>query len=1149
MGPLGVPGGVASKGASNSFHLAKALVRIAKPLVAVAVLCLAWSTPVRALDPSLKITQYAHDTWQQRDGLPSTVIQAIAQTPDGYLWLGTPTGLVRFDGVHFVPVPTVPDDPNRKEYIVCLVVAPDGALWIGTRYAGLRRITSAGAEVVKLPLVDQGTRGLQFDATGTLYVGTMNGLFRVDAKGEATRCVTRESYISSVSRTSDGRIWVGFQGYQSGVEFIGPTGLVPILNESAMVVNDVAIDGAGRTWIATSDALALWADGEITRWMTGNGTPYQRISKLLRDADGTLWVGGEAGLSRIVPGRPRDAAPENLPIGEITALCEDREGSLWIGTHDGLHRIKNVNAIPWGRREGLPSDSIPSVVAGADGSVYLMTTSPSGVLQMTNGIPTWYDSVIDGPSYLAKDGSLWVGTVARLSQLKNGQIRHFGTAEGLLKPWIAAVCEDEQGLLMSYSNLVGLRRWNGRETTCYRLRDGSEFTAPFHILSMLRSANDVVWAAGYDGLWRLDHGEITRYTTAVGVESSHTWYEEHPQSAQYFHTVLPPGMNSYVVESLAEDSTGTLWAATQRGGLLRVRDGVFTSFTTKEGLRTNQLSSVLVDQAGDLWMSSPDGILHVLRRDLDAVMEKRAATFPCAVFTRDDGLRNNECVNAYYPTAAKSRDGRLWFSTRDGVVSIDPAKLRRNDLPPPVHIEQVLVDGRAANLRAPLVLDPDTQKVEFRFTALSLLAPDRVRFRYQLVGYDNAWVDAGTTRLTQYTRLSPGEYTFRVIACNNDGVWNETGATFRFSLQPHFYHTFWFAGLCIVGAVGAGLGLHRWRVHDFRMREVELQRRVAERTVELSQANNDLQREVLERERAQQELNRVHRDLVTASHQAGMAEVATGVLHNVGNALNSVNVSTDIITRTVSGSKLPSLRRIVEMLRAHRSDLAAYLTSDPKGRQIPEFLDQLCSVAAGEHELLGREVQDLRKSVEHIREIVAMQQEYAKIGGLAELVRTSSLVEDAIRINAAALDRLGVQVVRDFGPDAPEVRMHKHKALQILVNFIQNAGHACAASDRADKQITIRIRREQERVRIDVADNGVGIAAELRNKIFTYGFTTRKDGHGFGLHTGAIAAKEMGGQVLVESDGPGLGATFTLCLPAKLDDESSVETAASVRRS
>jgi signal transduction histidine kinase len=291
-------------------------------------------------------------------------------------------------------------------------------------------------------------------------------------------------------------------------------------------------------------------------------------------------------------------------------------------------------------------------------------------------------------------------------------------------------------------------------------------------------------------------------------------------------------------------------------------------------------------------------------------------------------------------------------------------------------------------------------------------------------------------------------------------------------------------------------------------------------------------RDITARKQAEEKLEQVHKQLLEVSRQAGMSEVATSVLHNVGNVLNSVNVSSSIISEKIRDSKVPNIAKAVALMRAHESDLAGFLTNDPKGKQLLDYLSNLATHLAQEQEEILLEAGSLAKKIMHIKEIVAMQQSYAKSPGIQESLSGADLMEDAIRMNIGSIERHHVKLVREYA-EVPPILVEKHKVLQILVNVIRNAKYACDNSGREDKQITLRIANGDNTVKISVADNGVGIPAENMTRIFNLGFTTKKNGHGFGLHSGALAAKELGGKLVASSEGLDRGATFTLELPVQ----------------
>jgi signal transduction histidine kinase len=420
-------------------------------------------------------------------------------------------------------------------------------------------------------------------------------------------------------------------------------------------------------------------------------------------------------------------------------------------------------------------------------------------------------------------------------------------------------------------------------------------------------------------------------------------------------------------------------------------------------------------------------------------------------------------------------------------------------------------------------------------------------------------VEAGDRRLAVYNNLKPGRYTFRVTAANNDGIWNNAGDSLAIELRPYFYQTVWFYLLGGVLALAALGGIYAWRVRHLMNRQRSLQKasvlleaEVASRTRELAVANASLQHEevqlkqrtqaleteVEERKRMELENERIHCELLEKSRQAGMAEIATNVLHNVGNVLNSVNVSASLVVDSVKKSKAASLVKVAAMLREHEHDLGTFITSDAKGRQLPVYLGQLSEQLLADQKAAVGELHLLVKNIEHIKEVVTMQQNYARVSGVKEVINIRELVEDGLRINEVSLNRHQVKVIREF-ENVPPMNIEKHKVLQVLLNLIRNAKFACDESGRKDKQMTMRVANGEGRIKISVADNGIGIPPENLTRIFSHGFTTRKDGHGFGLHSGALAAKEMGGALTVRSDGPGKGATFTLELPSNRNEDSN----------
>ncbi|MFA5265866.1 MAG: two-component regulator propeller domain-containing protein, partial [Opitutaceae bacterium] len=702
------------------------------------------------LDSHVPVSQFAHDVWLQRDGLQASTVQAINQTSDGYLWLGTPAGLVRFDGVRFTVIPTFSDDPTRRENISSLWPAADNSLWIGTT-TGVRQLKNDAASIVYLSTANLRVLSVLVDRNGSLKIGTASGLFQIQGEQELVAIPTVNIGNAVLTEDVQGRLWVGATEWVECID--GDKRItIPIPGTRSTAI---LAGSHGEVWIGTTLGLFCWKEGELIPLAKDNDLLGGYITALCEDRDGNLWVGISTGIIRISAGTKKPfTSADQINLDGVQTLFEDKEGSLWIGTSDGLHRFKDISVTSWTADERLASNVAASAIEGADGSMYIINGIVQiGITQLKDGKITSYPSANGGPPYIARDGSLWLGQSSLLTRIKDGKVSQFGPDQGVPSQWISAITEDDESMILCFGNLNSLCRWKDGRTTPYLLRDGSPLTVPFMIVSIYRENDGTLWMAGFDGLWRVKDGDITRYTTPAGLEERKAWYEQNPQSPKYFHTVVSPGMADHYLEGITHDGQGTFWISSRRGGLTRFRNGKFTAYTTKEGLLTNQIYSVLIDNSNDLWMSSPRGLFRVRGLDFENLDAGRIRSLQCRVFTTADGMRSEECLNEYQPAGWKQSNGALWFPTRRGMVSIDPRRIRQNTLPPPVVLEKVVVNGDSLSGLHYLVLQPGLEKIEFHYTALSLLVPDRVRFKYQLEGYDKDWIEGGSQRVAYYTRI------------------------------------------------------------------------------------------------------------------------------------------------------------------------------------------------------------------------------------------------------------------------------------------------------------------------------------------------------------------------------------------------------------
>ncbi len=1179
-----------------------------------------------ALDPGKSLFQYNCRSWTRQSGLPANGISAIVQAKDGYLWLGSVAGPVRFDGINFELIDFGKPKRFRATETTGLSASKTGGLWVGINNWGVASIVD-GKNVSRLegPAFEGMSRSIMSlveGADGDLFVAAQDQAGRIKG-GKTYETIlpppgtTNINYdVLTAYQDSQGRVWfgtmkAGLYFWQAGVLTKFPD---PALDNT--VITAVAVDAQGVINVGTINGLIQYN----SRYQKLPGMfQTAEIRSLLVDRHGILWVGTSGtGLVRcqgdvVTHFRKNDGLADDF----VTALAEDQEGNLWVGTRNGLSQLSDIKIPTFGKTEGLTADVDISVTSSRRGGIWVATSS--GLTHFNGGTNTQTYAQDAGP------GSTWISL---LLEAKNGDVYMSDGAMAIQvfsggkivarypnKDYPSALVEDAQGVIAAVSGK--LYRVNTNSISPYLLSNGEQASMAYPY-AMTAGKDGSLWIADAGmGIVRLKDGSLTNWMLGIGADA-------------------PKVLTVY------EDKDGTVWAGSTMG-IARLKNGQLRLITKSDGLFEDVVLGLILDDHDRFWADGVRSIFSVTRQALNDFADGKTTHVDCNVYNSLSAVKSVE-RNKQKMSGCKSLDGRIWFPTAQGVVMIDPTNITVNPVPPQVHIDVVRVNGRGSAGTGTVVVPPGKGELEFQYVGLSFVAPESIQYRYKLDGYDKDWVEAGNRRFAFYTNLKPGPYKFHVIAENADGVWNQTGDTVNIELRPHFYQTIW----CYLVSVGLALGtfavVFTWRVSYLKHKQRALQeannlleQRVEARTKELAY-ERDLFRSLLDNaadriyfkdvnskfircskskwirsgaseseiigktdfdlfheaharpafedeqniirtgqplvgklekeihpdglttwvltakmpwrdskgniigtfgiskdvtaiKEAEIKLETLHRQLVDASRQAGMAEVATSVLHNVGNVLNSVNVSTILILDTLRKSKLSNVSRLAAMIQEHQDNLGAFFTTDPRGRELPGYLGRLAEHLTGEQARLLQEVEQTRNHVEHIKDIVSMQQNYAKISGVVEKVAVVDLVEDALRMNGSALARHDVQVIRDFPAQPIEINVERQKVLQVLVNVIRNAKYACDDAGRKDKQMTMQVRSADGRVQIAVKDNGVGIPAENLTRIFNHGFTTREKGHGFGLHSGALAAKEMGGTLSAQSDGPDQGATFILELP------------------
>jgi ligand-binding sensor domain-containing protein/signal transduction histidine kinase len=1068
--------------------------------------------PAFALDPERDLSQYICRTWNRQNGFPGNGVNAIAQTKDGFLWIGTQKGLIRFDGVEFKALPLPENKLFRHEAISSLCVSKDGGLWFGIQKGafGCYRPASGFFAPTNEPWMDprMDVLSLLEASDGSLWVGSeREGTAHLPKNGPAILFPEVPQCIS-IFEDSRRRTWLGTG---TGLYCWQKGKVVPFPDDSLSneIVFALTEDSAGQIWVGTQHGLRCYGP-DLRQKTTAPIVPP--LSKLLCDSHGVVWIGTyQEGLCRYKDGAYTQLQKsDGLADDQVTALFEDRDGNIWVGTRDGLSVISDVKLPVFSQSEGLPKASYHGVGASAQGGLW--AAGSAGISRLIDGRATNYSTEAGLSStwmklvFEASDGDVYMVNGNREVEIfRDGKVvaRHTYRNQ-----WPTGLAEDSHGVVVSAGG--DLLRADRTGLTPYQFR--SNALPPFNWIRSLATGRDgSVLVASVNGFFRVKDGGYQR----VGTENG-----------------LPAGDVLWA----REDDGGAVWIGSA-GGLGRIKGSQVNSWTREDGLFDNFIRSVIPDDDGRLWIQSSQGIFYVTKTNLDDVAEHKGWQVKCVSYDGLDAVKTIETADVEY-SACKTSDGRIWFPCPQGLVMVDPKRAARAGSPPPVHIEQVRVNGGDYNLRHPAAVLPGKGELEVQYTAPAFIAPEKMQYRYRLEGFESGWTEAGTRRSAFYTNLKPGRYKFRVQARNGGDFVVVGGDGFEIELLPHFYQTAWFYAMCGGAGVAALAGIIAWRGRHLKRKQRVLQKardsleaEVRNRTAELKERTLSLEKEIEERKRMQSEIERVHRELMEASRLAGMAEVATGVLHNVGNVLNSINVSTTLLTEVINRSKIRLIGRTAALLKEHDADLGRFMTSDPKGQQLPNFLAELSEHLSQEQEQARAELALLEKNVDHIKEIVATQQSYSKAAGVSTLENLADLVEHALRINQASLEEHGVRLVREFGEDLPEIIVDRHHVLQILVNLVANAKYACDQTSRPDKQVTVRVAKGGNRISVSVIDNGIGIPPENLTRIFNHGFTTRKDGHGFGLHSGVLAAKNMGGELRAHSGGLNQGATFTLELP------------------
>jgi len=725
--------------------------------------------------------QFRFDSWTTDNGLPQASINSILQTRDGFLWFTTFGGLVRYDGLRFQVFNTVNSKGLKTSRFLHLFEDREGALWIGNERQGVTRYKDGAFTTYStehgLPV---GNVNFRADARGNLLALVNDGsstflAFRWTGEGFVPYAPPEGEPRSNIISQTPNAVWSAEDGHLRKFE----NGRLTVDFPFQLPIQRVFEDSSKRLWIAVGGTTTLYqlADNRVTTYSLKDGLLDKRFFVAFEDRQKRIWFGSQLGLTVFSDGKFTSyQLADGLAPGGVTAIYQDREGTVWVGTEGGLTRVTERVVSSFATRDGLAGEN-----------VY--------------------------PIYQDRAGRIWIGSWFGLTVYENGKFQDAGKRFGLTESRITAFHEDRAGNFWIGTLSDGL----------YRIRDGQVTRYPrqqapgSQVRAIYQDHVGNVWFVAEDVLVKFKDESFTKYSDA-SLDGPNYTVNEDRQGRLWIGTTIglviyqqgtftpfteKDGFGGGMVRAFVEDADGVCWIGMYDNGLYRFKDGKFTHYTTNEGLFDNGAFQILEDSQGSFWISCNLGIYRVKKSELNDYADGRIRKITSIPYNRRDGMLNSECNGGGQPAGIKASDGRLWFPTQGGVAVINPGAVPLNSHPPPVVIESASVDTKPVDVKAKIHLQPGQTYLEIHYSGLSFINPELVKFKYRLEGSDENWIDADTRRVAYYTHLPPGNYRFRVLAANRDGIWNEDGAALEITVLPQIWQTWWF--LLLITASGAAI--------------------------------------------------------------------------------------------------------------------------------------------------------------------------------------------------------------------------------------------------------------------------------------------------------------------------------------------------------
>lgn len=747
-------------------------------------------------------SQYQIQTWTTDEGLPQNTVSSILQTPDGYLWMTTLDGLVRFDGVRF----TIFNKHNTVDFATNrlgqLVQSPNGDLWFGTESDFVMRYHAGRFMIYALSAgksPNNSIGNLILDNNGSPVAFSNAGIFRWNGENFVPfTALAGENHKSSVWWSKSGAFWYSNENILHRLKDGKISDFQLPGDKNTTYIVKLFEDSRGRLWMGTRAGLFVVENENLKTYTMADGLPSNDAKPSAEDRDGNIWIVTIGGVAIITPDGKISTVTTAQGLSEnySTTVFQDREGGIWVGTfHRGLNHLTKQTIQFYSVKDGLAAAVVHPVYQLSNTDIVL------GGGSLTRHHDHQFShfsekekSIPNAATAIAQDrtGRIWFGHWSGAYYYENGKFKDFTERLGQ-KTSIVDIHEDESGVLWFASN-VGLFRYQNDVVT---LLTNAQNLVSNDVKVIHESPDGTLWFGTYGGLSKFRDGVFTSYTTAEGLSSNQ-------------------------VRSLYEDSEGTLWIGSYDGGLTRLRAGKFTPYTSYDGLFNDGVFQIIEDGRGNLWMSCNRGIYRVAKQQLNDFADGKITRLNSTVYGKADGLLETECNGGQQPAGIKAHDGKLWFPTQGGVAVIDPENIPTNPFAPPVVIESAEVDNNTVSISESIKIEPGKNNLEINYTGLSFIKSELLSFRYKLEGLDDEWIEVGTRRTAYYSYLPPGDYNFRVIAANSDGVWNTQGASVKVIVKPPYYRTWWFLILSLTMILVAAYLLYRWRINRLK-RDRQLQ--------------------------------------------------------------------------------------------------------------------------------------------------------------------------------------------------------------------------------------------------------------------------------------------------------------------------------------